>query len=84
MNFFLSLVPIILSTVLGCSLIRVFDSKNLLKKVELLSLGFVIGLGLVTWWMIILIHFKQTLKLSFLLGPIVGFSALFFVDNRFL
>ena len=79
MNFFLSLVPIILSTALGCSLIRVFDSKNLLKKVELLSLGFVIGLGLVTWWMIILIHFKQTLELSFLLGPIVGFSALFFV-----
>ena len=72
MNFFLSLVPIILSTALGCSLIRVFDSKNLLKKAELLSLGFVIGLGLVTWWMIILFHYKQTLESSFLMGPIVG------------
>ena len=79
MNFFLSLDPIILSTALGCSLIRGFDSKNLLKKAELLSLGFVIGLGLVTWWMIILFHFKQTLESSFLMGPIVGFSALFFV-----
>jgi hypothetical protein len=69
------LLSLAFPTILGWSLVRVFDRRQVLSEPERLSLGGVLGIGFLAWWMLLLDWMAVPFTRSNILIP-MGFVSL--------
>jgi hypothetical protein len=69
MHCSVGLLSVVFPTLLGWSLVRVFDRRQVLSEAEHLSLGGALGIGFLAWWMLLLDWFSIPFTRSNLVIP---------------